>query len=185
MLEMWPLVATSDDEVLAGIAMKAIKETRYHWRHASDWTIRLGDGTAISNQRMQAAVDGFFPYTNEWFALDAIDARALKQSLTAPGLNNDPLEDGSLPIIRTPWRRPNDAQTPEEASLTQIAAVLAQHLHNRWRTQIEALFEQAHLRIPPTSQLQTRGRFGLHGEHLSLLLAEMQSFARAHPGASW
>ncbi|MBM3371865.1 MAG: phenylacetate-CoA oxygenase subunit PaaI, partial [Betaproteobacteria bacterium] len=27
--------------------------------------------------------------------------------------------------------------------------------------------------------------FGVHGEHLSLLLAEMQSVARAHPGASW
>lgn len=185
MLELWHLVASSDDEVLAGIAMKAIKETRYHWRHASDWTIRLGDGTASSNQRMQAALDSFFPYTNEWFALDAIDARALQQSLKALALTSDALDDEPRPMTQTPWQQPDEERTPEEAFLTKTAAVLAKHLHQRWLTQIEALFEQAHLRLPPPSQLQTRGRYGCHGEHLSLLLAEMQSVARAHPGASW
>ena len=88
-------------------------------------------------------------------------------------------------MTQTPWQQPDEERTPEEAFLTKTAAVLAKHLHQRWLTQIEALFEQAHLRLPPPSQLQTRGRYGCHGEHLSLLLAEMQSVARAHPGASW
>jgi ring-1,2-phenylacetyl-CoA epoxidase subunit PaaC len=30
-----------------------------------------------------------------------------------------------------------------------------------------------------------QGKQGVHSEHLSYLLAEMQSLARAHPGAVW
>ena len=31
----------------------------------------------------------------------------------------------------------------------------------------------------------TEGKVGLHSEHLSYLLGEMQGLARAHPGATW
>jgi ring-1,2-phenylacetyl-CoA epoxidase subunit PaaC len=31
----------------------------------------------------------------------------------------------------------------------------------------------------------TRGKEGQHSEHLSYLLAEMQSVARAHPEGTW
>ena len=31
----------------------------------------------------------------------------------------------------------------------------------------------------------TQGKNGLHSEHLGYLLTEMQSLARAHPGAPW
>jgi ring-1,2-phenylacetyl-CoA epoxidase subunit PaaC len=31
----------------------------------------------------------------------------------------------------------------------------------------------------------TQGKQGVHSEHLTYLLAEMQSLARAHPGAQW
>jgi ring-1,2-phenylacetyl-CoA epoxidase subunit PaaC len=31
----------------------------------------------------------------------------------------------------------------------------------------------------------TQGKSGLHSEHLGYLLGEMQSLARAHPGATW
>jgi ring-1,2-phenylacetyl-CoA epoxidase subunit PaaC len=33
--------------------------------------------------------------------------------------------------------------------------------------------------------MQKGGRTGRHSEHLGHLLAEMQSVARAHPGATW
>ncbi|OPG01427.1 1,2-phenylacetyl-CoA epoxidase subunit PaaC [Microbispora sp. GKU 823] len=55
------------DPRLAGIAAKAAKETAYHVDHAVSWTLRLGDGTAESHRRMQAAVDHVWPYTHELF----------------------------------------------------------------------------------------------------------------------
>src|SRR5918911_3704998 len=42
---------------LAGIAAKALKETRYHARHAAEWVVKLGDGTAESHERAQRALD--------------------------------------------------------------------------------------------------------------------------------
>jgi ring-1,2-phenylacetyl-CoA epoxidase subunit PaaC len=68
------LVASSDD-TLAGIAAKARKESAYHVDFASQWTIRLGDGTDESHARMQAAIDEVWPYTHELFQDDALARR--------------------------------------------------------------------------------------------------------------
>jgi ring-1,2-phenylacetyl-CoA epoxidase subunit PaaC len=57
----------ADDPVLAAIAGKAAVETRYHVEHAHAWTVRLGDGTAESKHRMQAAVDDVWPFTHGLF----------------------------------------------------------------------------------------------------------------------
>ena len=69
---------------LAGIAAKALKETRYHVRHAGEWVIRLGDGTEESHHRAQAALDELWRYTGELFMTDATDA-----ALAAAGLAPD------------------------------------------------------------------------------------------------
>jgi ring-1,2-phenylacetyl-CoA epoxidase subunit PaaC len=50
---------------LSAVAEKAMKETTYHVRHAAEWLIRLGDGTAESHRRAQAAVDTLWPFTGE------------------------------------------------------------------------------------------------------------------------
>ncbi len=42
--------------------------TRYHLQHASEWTVRLGDGTEESHDRMQRALDILWPYTAEFFS---------------------------------------------------------------------------------------------------------------------
>lgn len=57
----------STDETLAAIAAKSIKEVRYHQRFSESWLKRLGDGTAESNRRAQAAVDDLWRYTGELF----------------------------------------------------------------------------------------------------------------------
>ena len=57
-----------DDETLAGIAGKAVKEVAYHVDHASHWVLRLGDGTHESHTRMQAALEAEWPYLAELFA---------------------------------------------------------------------------------------------------------------------
>ena len=58
----------SSDEILAGVAGKAVKEVAYHVDHASHWVLRLGDGTDESHLRMQAALDAEWPFVEELFA---------------------------------------------------------------------------------------------------------------------
>jgi len=65
LLYQWLL--DSSDERLRDVAAKARKESAYHVDHATQWTIRLGDGTDESHRRMQAAVDDLWPYTHELF----------------------------------------------------------------------------------------------------------------------
>jgi ring-1,2-phenylacetyl-CoA epoxidase subunit PaaC len=52
---------------LAGLAAKAVKEVDYHRDHAEHWTLRLGDGTPESHDRMQRACDALWRYTGELF----------------------------------------------------------------------------------------------------------------------
>jgi len=80
-LLMWQRLATSSDEQVSAIAGKAVKEARYHREHAADWVVRLGDGTPESGRRMQAALEGLWPYTNELFDDDAVDRAAVECGL--------------------------------------------------------------------------------------------------------
>jgi ring-1,2-phenylacetyl-CoA epoxidase subunit PaaC len=58
------------DPVLAAIAAKAVNELAYHRDYAARWVIRLGDGTALSHARMQAALDALWPLVAELFRPD-------------------------------------------------------------------------------------------------------------------
>lgn len=71
----------SKDETLAAIAKKASKEVQYHWQHAMDWTIRLGDGTGESKRRMQIALNELWMYTGELFEMDAVDETLIKAGI--------------------------------------------------------------------------------------------------------
>ena len=75
----------SKHEDLAGIAGKAVKENRYHLRHAAEWLIRFGDGTEESHRRAQAALDALWPWTGEFTFEDEVD-RALQVEGIAPEL---------------------------------------------------------------------------------------------------
>lgn len=66
------LLGSSDTRV-AEIAEKSRKEVSYHLQRSADLVVRLGDGTAESRARMQAAVDALWPYTGELFMEDAVD----------------------------------------------------------------------------------------------------------------
>lgn len=63
----WEAAASSTDEVIRGVAGKAVKEMAYHIRHAGEWVIRLGDGTEESASRMQVAVEALSIYVDELF----------------------------------------------------------------------------------------------------------------------
>ena len=74
----------------------------------------------------------------------------------------------------------------ETAAVDAGISPAAQELKADWNTLIDAALTQATLRRPPAhTGYVSQGKQGLHSEHLGFVLAEMQSLARAHPGASW
>ncbi|OZB39833.1 MAG: phenylacetic acid degradation protein [Acidiphilium sp. 34-60-192] len=64
------MVAVSDPAI-AAFAARSEKEIAYHERHAADWVIRLGDGTAESRRRAQSALDGLLAFADELFETEA------------------------------------------------------------------------------------------------------------------
>ncbi len=52
-------------------------------------------------------------------------------------------------------------------------------------SRIAAVVDEATLELPQVTPAVSRGREGIHTEHLGYLLAEMQHLTRSHPGASW
>ena len=83
-LELYQDLQNSRDETLAGVAAKAVKEVAYHRDHATQWTLRLGDGTDESHRRMQAGLERVWPYVAEMFRSDP-----LEQALAADGVAVD------------------------------------------------------------------------------------------------
>jgi len=77
-------LAKSQDEMLAAIAAKAIKESRYHLRRSEDWIKRLGDGTDESHRRVQDAFNQLWAYWPEMFEM-SVD----EQQLLAAGIAVD------------------------------------------------------------------------------------------------
>ena len=77
----WRAMTGAADARLAAIAAKAEKESAYHLRHATEWLIRLGDGTAESHARAQAAVDALWPYSGEMFETDAGEHDLIDQGI--------------------------------------------------------------------------------------------------------
>jgi ring-1,2-phenylacetyl-CoA epoxidase subunit PaaC len=82
-LELWKALRESSDEHLAAVATKALTETTYHLDHATQWTLRLGDGTAESHQRIQTALDTLWPFTAELFEQDEVVAELVDRGVAA------------------------------------------------------------------------------------------------------
>lgn len=60
----------SKDQFLREFAHKAIKEVAYHRELASEWAIRLGDGTEESARRMREGLDWCWRFVPELFEVD-------------------------------------------------------------------------------------------------------------------
>ena len=77
------------------------------------------------------------------------------------------------------------ASSFEKEAATQGIGIDMAAIKDAWQTAVATVVTQATLQMSPASGHVTRGKEGMHSEHLSYLLAEMQSLARAHPGAVW
>jgi ring-1,2-phenylacetyl-CoA epoxidase subunit PaaC len=90
--ELYTALLGSADATIAGLAGKAVKEVAYHRDHATQWVLRLGDGTGLSRARMQAGLDQVWPFVDELFDPDDTAARL-------PGVAADPA------ALRPAWDR--------------------------------------------------------------------------------
>ena len=79
----------SKDETLSALATKSLKEVSYHLRHSSNWVIRLGDGTQESKDKIQKSLNNIWKYTGEFFEMDELDEKMLKEKI---GVNNKNLK---------------------------------------------------------------------------------------------
>lgn len=110
-MELFERLQASSEPRLAELAAKALKETRYHYRFSAGWMVRLGDGTQESHERVQAALDSLWKFTNELFAPGAVDEEA-----AACGVAPDPA------TLRAAWVA-NVEQVLQEATLRRPADV--------------------------------------------------------------
>jgi len=107
-------LAESLDPQIVAIAKKSLKEVSYHLRFSKQWMIRLGDGTEISQQKMQAAVDSLFPYCGELFSETELD-KEMKENNIGADLSvvkdvflqtiSETLESASLKLPEAPWHK--------------------------------------------------------------------------------
>jgi len=73
----------SSDKFLGEFAHKAVKEVAYHRELASEWTIRLGDGTEESTLRMVEGLDWNWRFVPELFEVDEILQAAIDAGIAA------------------------------------------------------------------------------------------------------
>jgi ring-1,2-phenylacetyl-CoA epoxidase subunit PaaC len=90
MVLVWDKLQHAPHAQLAAIAAKSLKEVRYHLRHSRDWLLRMGDGTAESHGRAQAAINHLMPYTQEFWTHSEYETEAAKATgLDMASLQND------------------------------------------------------------------------------------------------
>jgi len=136
-LAQWETLTASADGQVAAIASKAVKEAAYHRDHATDWTLRLGDGTDESHRRMERALAALWPFTAELFESDAVTRDA-----AAMGVGPEPdelrpqwegyvrhvLDDATLVVPETTWKPTGGRQGLHTEPFGYMLAEM-QHLH--------------------------------------------------------
>jgi len=112
LLPLWTRLQASSDAEVAAIAAKAVKEVRYHQQHAAEWVVRLGDGSEESTRRMTAALAALWPYVNELFASDAVDAAAEQAGLGPAWSSLKPDWDAAMDEVLAEARLARPKDTP-------------------------------------------------------------------------
>jgi ring-1,2-phenylacetyl-CoA epoxidase subunit PaaC len=77
------------------------------------------------------------------------------------------------------------ADTTEDTIAMAGIGPKTSELEALWLEDVQAALDEATLKLPEPGKHVTTGKHGEHSEHMGFLLAEMQSLARQHPGASW
>ncbi len=78
-LFLYDELKNSTDETISAIAVKSLKEIKYHLRHSSEWVIRLGDGNEESHNRMNKAIQQLWRFSGELFEIDDLSQRLFEK----------------------------------------------------------------------------------------------------------
>ncbi len=78
-LDQFEMLSHHEDPQLRAIAIKTLKEIKYHFRYSSEWVIRLGDGTDESHQFIQNAFNDLWRYTREMFTPATYEVSLLEE----------------------------------------------------------------------------------------------------------
>ena len=105
-------LVNSNDEHIAAIAQKSLKEVTYHLDFSSEWIKRLGAGTDESHEKMQNAINYLYPYTGELPEETPIELEMKELGIGAdlPAMKTDyynrvheVLKEATLDIPETNW----------------------------------------------------------------------------------
>ena len=131
-MELYARLVSSADDTLAAVAARAVKEVSYHRDHATQWVLRLGDGTDVSHRRMQAGLEAVWPYVGELFEPDdlvaelsgtvgvAVDPVALREP--ALGYVRDVVERATLTVPDLAWAPGGGRRGEHTDALTTMLA---------------------------------------------------------------
>lgn len=73
----------------------------------------------------------------------------------------------------------------DQACIRRGIGASTRALRDAWTAGVDGVLAQATLTRPSDGGFLSSGKHGRHSEHMGYLLAEMQTIARQHPGASW
>jgi ring-1,2-phenylacetyl-CoA epoxidase subunit PaaC len=168
----------SADPVLAAVAAMGIRELAYHRDYAAQWVIRLGDGTDYSRERMAAGLAAVAPLVPELFEATAVELGLAARQVAVDPAQLRPEFDAVL------------AHVLAAASLDWPDAPALRGLSGGFRPTGSAVSPRGEVSAggevsPRASAVGQAGRDGVHTEAMGYLLAELQSVARAMPGATW
>ena len=91
----------SGDETIAAVAEKAVKEVTYHQELASEWVIRLGDGTEESRRRIEDGLAWNWRFLPELFEMDDLAAFMAERGLGADLAAMRPEYDAQIAAVLT------------------------------------------------------------------------------------
>jgi ring-1,2-phenylacetyl-CoA epoxidase subunit PaaC len=77
------------------------------------------------------------------------------------------------------------ADALDEAAAADGFGVPAAPLQGPWEDTVRPVLEEATLRVAECTPFRSRGKHGVHSEHMGHLLAQMQHMQRAFPGLQW
>lgn len=136
--ELYAALLTSADETLAAIAAKAVKEVDYHRDHATQWVVRLGDGTPESHDRMQAALAAVHPFVAElgedhdaarWAAEQGIGVLPSSLTEAVNGYVGEVLERATLTMPDPPRWHARGGREGVHSEVMGFLLAEMQHLH--------------------------------------------------------
>lgn len=78
-----------------------------------------------------------------------------------------------------------EVDAPERALIEAGIAADPARLRDTWDGTVDAVLQEATLKRPAASWMQSGGRAGRHTEHLGFILSELQYLQRTYPGATW